>query len=210
MNGLLYVLRKLRVNFDGKFVITKQVKEELIDVPINIKKYELEALSIRQLISDKILESPSIIGIDENEINSETSRFMDIANNMFIAQGERMRIVSKAECSCIALSNILIRKKIDNVVVIDERTIRMLIENPNNLEELYSKKLHTSVKMNYKRTTDIPVKIIRSSEIVYNAYKKGLIDIKDGKQLLDALLYAVKYKGCAISRDEIEEIKNMN
>jgi len=210
MNGLLYILKKLKIDTDIKFVISKQVKEEIIDVPIQIKKYELEALSIQQLINDKILESPSVLGIDENEVNSETSRFMEIANNMYLAQGERMRIVSKAESSCIALSILLTRRKIDNLVVIDERTIRMLCENPENLQELYEKKLHTDVTMTYKKATDVNCKIIRSSELAYIAYKKGLIEIKDGKQLLDALLYAVKFKGCAISTEEIDEIKTID
>ena len=209
MNGLLYILKELKKNFDGKFVITKQVKEELVDVPLNIKKYQLEALTISQLIFEKVLESPSVIGIDENEINSETSRFMEIANNMFTAQNERMKIVSKAECSCITLSILLTRKNIDNLISIDERTARMLCENPENLKELFSRKLHTPIKINYKKATDIECKIIRSSELVYTAFKKGLINIKDGRELLDAVLYAVKYKGCAISKEEIEEIKNL-
>ena len=40
---------------------------------------------------------------------------------------------------------------------------------------------------------------------MYVAYKKGLIKIQD-PQLLDALLYAMKFKGAAISGDEIKEI----
>jgi hypothetical protein len=209
MSGLLYILKKLKQNFDGKFIITKQVKEEIVESPMQIKKYELEAMGIQQLINDKILESPSALGIDENEINSETSRFMEIANNMYTARGERMKIVSKAECSCVALSIILTKRKQDNLLIIDERTIRMLLENPENLRELYEKKLHTDVKMNYKRATDLNCRIIRSSEIVYIADKKGVVEISDGKQLLDALLYSVKYRGCSISREEIEDLKEM-
>ena len=50
--------------------------------------------------------------------------------------------------------------------------------------------------------------IIRSAELVYVAYKKGLIKLKDGN-VLNALLYAVKFKGAAISGDEIREIERM-
>ena len=51
-------------------------------------------------------------------------------------------------------------------------------------------------------------KIIRSSELIYVAYKKGLIRWKN-KEILDGLLYALKFKGCAISGDEIEQIKKI-
>ena len=40
------------------------------------------------------------------------------------------------------------------------------------------------------------------------AYKKGLIEIKDPK-ILEALLYAMKSKGCAVSYEEIEQIKRL-
>ena len=42
---------------------------------------------------------------------------------------------------------------------------------------------------------------------MYVAWKKGLIEIADGNKVLDALLWALKFKGCAISGDEINEIK---
>jgi hypothetical protein len=52
-------------------------------------------------------------------------------------------------------------------------------------------------------------RIIRSAELCYIAYKDNLIGISDGIRLIDAMLYAAKYKGCAISTQEIEAIKKM-
>ena len=49
---------------------------------------------------------------------------------------------------------------------------------------------------------------LRSTELMYVAYKKGIIKIKD-KNVLDALLYSLKFKGAAISGEEIEEIKKI-
>jgi hypothetical protein len=40
------------------------------------------------------------------------------------------------------------------------------------------------------------------------AYKKRLIEIRD-KHALEALLYATKFKGCAISWEEIEQLKKL-
>ena len=56
MNGLLDELQKLKGIFKGDFLITEQVKYEVIDKPINIKCFELEALKAQQLLDDKILE----------------------------------------------------------------------------------------------------------------------------------------------------------
>jgi hypothetical protein len=53
-------------------------------------------------------------------------------------------------------------------------------------------------------------KILRSSELVYVAIKEGLLEFPAAKeQSIEAALYALKYKGCAISWEEIKEIKEM-
>ena len=70
--------------------------------------------------------------------------------------------------------------------------------------------MHTNislVKQNFAYFKNFQV--IRSAELIYVAWKKDLVELKDGIFLLDALLYAVKSKGCAISSDEIEEIKKI-
>ena len=43
INGLYEELKLLKAKFDGKFIITDEVKAEIIDKPINIKRFELEA-----------------------------------------------------------------------------------------------------------------------------------------------------------------------
>ena len=54
------------------------------------------------------------------------------------------------------------------------------------------------------------LKIIRSSELVAEAVKMGVIDWPYSKrQLLRSALYALKFKGCAITEGEIVELVNM-
>ena len=50
---------------------------------------------------------------------------------------------------------------------------------------------------------------IRSSELVYIAFVNNLTELKKDKQVLDALLYSVKFAGTAVSSKEIEEIKSL-
>jgi len=210
MNGLLDELRGLRKIFRGKFLITKDVKREVIDKPLTIKKFELEALRIKQLLDEKVLEMPEAVGVFENEISKRTEDFLNIANNMFISKKENIHLIDSGEASCLALSKILNDKKIENVIAVDERTTRMLGENPEGLSKIMTAKLHTKIivkKENFIFFKDF--KFIRSTELIYVAYKKGIMNIKDGNLVLDALLYALKIRGAAISDEEIREIKSM-
>jgi len=210
INGLLDELKKLKCIFDGSFLITEQVKFEVIDKPLKIKAFELEAIRVKDLLEKKVLETAESYGISNSLISKKTENFMNIANGIFMNAGNRINIMQLGEASCLALSQILFEKGIKNIIVIDERTTRMLVEKPENLKELLERKLHTSVNL-VKR--DFPYfkdfKIIRSVELMYVAWKKGLIELKDGNSVLDALLYALKFKGCSVSDDEIEEIKKL-
>ena len=209
MNGILDLLRELKKNFKGKFIITKAVKYETIDRPLNIKKFELGALKIQNLLDDKILELPEAISIKDDEIKNKTRELINRINRVFSAENEFIHIIDEGEASCLALNLILENKKIENIIAIDERTTRMLGENPENLHKLFEKKLHIKIKMFRENIPEINnIKFIRSSELVYVAYKKKLVDLKNGK-VLDALLYATKFKGASISQEEIEQIKRL-
>lgn len=209
MNGLFEEFRALRKVFKGRFIITKEVKHEAIDRPLTIKRFELEALRLKKLVDDKILELPATLGIKDEEIAKKGEEIINIANDTFYSHNKEIKILDMGEVSCLALSSILNKKAMKNVLAVDERTMRMLVEKPENLDELLQRKLHTKIKSkkaNFKLFKEF--KVIRSAELVYVAYKRGIIKLK-GEVVLDALLYAVKFKGCSISGDEIEEIKRM-
>ncbi len=213
MNGLTYVLEnfKKKEKINTKFIITKQVKKEVVDRPLGIRRFKLGALKIKDLINKKILELPSSIGIKEGEIEKITKKVMHTANGIFYDKKRPIHIIDYGEASILALSKILTEKGIDNVIAVDERTTRVLSEKPHNLKKIFEKKLHTKIKEN-KTKYDFfkDIKFVRSSEIVYVAWKKNLINIENGKDtILDALLYATKYKGCSITNEEINEIKRL-
>lgn len=207
MNGLLYLLERLKKNFSGKFVITRQIKYETIDHPLKIERFALGALEVQNLLDIGVLELPDSVGVEQKMIDQETNKFLEIANHYLRAQNSWIPIVSDGEMSCLALSAALMVKGIDNIIAIDERTTRMLGENPQKLGLLMSEKLHQPVELaEHNFTPFAPFRFIRSAELVYVAYKKGLVPLK-GPKVLEALLYATKFKGCAISFDEINELK---
>ncbi|MBX4196191.1 hypothetical protein KW805_01225 [Candidatus Pacearchaeota archaeon] len=209
MNGLLSVLRDLKKSFDGKFIITQAVKYEIIDRPVGVSRFELEALMVKSLFDSGVLEMPSEFGVDEEELKKATQKLMESANHYVQIKEKWIPIVSEAEMSCLALSSALTKKGITNLIAIDERTTRILSENPENLEKLLSDRMHERATIIRK---DISLfsgyRFIRSSEIVYVAYKKGLIPLQ-GKKVLEALLYATKFKGAAISFEEIDQLKKL-
>lgn len=210
MNGMFEEIQGLKKIFGGKFIITKEVKKEIIDKPITINRFKLEALRLKQLLDDKILEMPVVLEVRDDEISKKTTEILDVANNTFQGDNKSIHLIDLGEASCLALSHMLNEKKIKNVIAMDERTTRMLGENPESLQKFLQKRLHAKIsfkKENLKLFREF--KVIRSSELVYIAYKKGLIKLKNGF-ILDALLYAVKFKGCAIAEDEIREIKKLD
>jgi len=205
MNGLLNVLEKLKVIFRGKFLITEDVKYEVIKRPLKIKKYQLGALRIKNLLEKGILELPE----KNSTIEKRTEELLRIANRTFIARNRYIHLIDKGEASCIALSELLTKGKVKNIIATDERTTRMLCEKPENLRKLLETKLHTKIKIkNENLDIFLKFRFIRSCELVYLAYKNNLIDLKN-HNVLDALLYAVKYKGCSVSKEEIETIKKL-
>ena len=68
MNCLLDVLRNLKKDFDGKFIITDEVEEEIVTKPMNIQKFKLGAIRLKSLIDDGTLEFPNSLGIDQKQI----------------------------------------------------------------------------------------------------------------------------------------------
>ncbi len=205
MNSLLDLLPSLKKTFGIRFVFTRQIKYEVIDKPLNIKRFHLGALMIKKLFDQKIIELPSSIQIKDENIQTKSREILRIMNNVFIARDRKMSIIHDGEASCIALSMILNEQNIENIIIIDERSTRMLIEKPNNLHALFEKKLHQNIQYNKKGLDSFKnIRFIRSSELVYIAQKNNLVNLHDGN-VLEALLYAVKFKGCTISIDEINE-----
>jgi hypothetical protein len=210
MNGLLPELKELKKIFPGKFIIPAEVKWEIIERPMNIKRFELEALKLDALVKEKVLEMPESLGISKDEISKETKKLLDFANNTFFEKGKKeIHLIDLGETACIVLAKMLNEKGIKNILIVDERTTRLLCEKPENLKKLLQKKLNVRIDIieeNLKSFSGI--RIVRSAELIYVAYKKGVVRIKDSR-VLDALLYALKFKGCAISSEEIKKIKKL-
>ncbi|MBI2134637.1 hypothetical protein HYU09_01480 [Candidatus Woesearchaeota archaeon] len=212
MNNLLWLLEPLKKMGKANFYITDLVKKELVDNPLTkTKRFKFEALQVLNYIESGILE---VIGNDE--IKNQAERLLSAANGCFKAFGHDMSLVHAAEMSAIAL---YMQKNADAFVV-DEKTTRLLIENPRKLHHILRHNLHTKVELNSNSMKDFHkmtknVRMIRSVELVTVAYEKGLLDkylphmADSRKELLESVLWGVKLNGSAVTKKEIEQILRM-
>ena len=207
-NNLLWLLEELKKKYKGEFYLAEAAKRELIDRPLETKKFKFEALQVLRCINEDILKI-----IQNSELEEETISLINLANNSFNAQGNWLRLVHYADMAGLSAC---IRLNADAFVV-DERTARLLVENPDRLVSILKDTLHTDIKINkdnleeFRRRTK-NIKLIRSVELVAVAYEQGLLNkylpnIPDAKRtLLESVLWGVKLNGCAVSRDEIDQI----
>ena len=208
MNGMLPIIEKLKGIFNGEFILTSQVKNEVVDKPMKIKKFKLEAIQVNDMIERGVFKMSNEV-IPPQKLDIEVKKILKITNGVLrTAQtGEKIKIIHEGEASCLAFSNLC---GADNVIVIDERTTRMLTEAPQDLEKMMERKLHILLEAQLSLLNELKkFKFIRSAELLFIAYKKNLIPVTKNKELLDALLYGVKFKGAAISSVEIEEMKKL-
>ena len=206
MNNFLHILDKLGEEFDGEFCITSHVKNEVVNNPLKIKRFELEALNILSLIKRGIIEVK-----ESKDLEKEVQKMKISLNSLFVTNNQKLKLFHDGEVSCFALANQLIKEGHEVLLIIDERTARMVIENQENLRKLLEDKLHTKVDTRKINLNFIKgLKVVRSAELGLVAYKQGFIELPASKdQAIEAILYSLKYKGCSISHIEIEEAKKL-
>lgn len=208
MNNLLNILRELKQKTRIEFYITQSIKQELVDKALKSKKYRLEGLQILRLINENIITI-----YKDRRFDQESLYLLNKANTLFRANNSWIKLVDKPEVDAFNLAIYL-----KATLAVDERNLRLLIESPRKLKQLLEKKLNTKVEYNkdnlaYFEELNIP--IIRSTEIMFVAYEKGLLkslipssEYKD--DLISGLLWGLRLRGCAISTEEIDQILKIN
>jgi hypothetical protein len=209
LNGLLNLIPELKKATGVRFAITGDVKFETVDRPVGVPRFEFGALQVLEMMKNKDIEMPEDFGVSKQELEVLRDKILQSANHVLRSKNQWIQIVSNAEISCLALSQILSEKGVENMIGIDERTTRLLAEKPENLEAIISSKIHQRIQLERKNLFDFKnFRFIRSSELVYVAFKKGLLKMSDSRTL-EAALFATKYKGSSISFDEIKELKKL-
>jgi len=210
ISRLGWIIPKLKEQFGGHFYITPAVKYELTTRPLNIHRFEFEAIQVLKMIREGIFE------VYENVPQSKVSQLKSLANSTFKIGKKNMDVIQAGELEAVASA---LQMGAEGVVM-DERTLRLFIENGGGMEELLEHRFHQDVKVNTDKMHRFVeqlqgIKIIRSIELVTVAYKMGLFEDyippgKGGKNLfLDSVLWETKHNGCAVTEGEITELKKL-
>lgn len=208
MSGLLPVLRSLKKEFDGEFIITPAVKEELVDKPMKIKKFKLEAIRVKKLLDEGVFRMSSEI-VDDSKLERETDRILRLFDGAvsFSNGREKIKIVHKGEVSCLAFANL---SNCHNLLVVDERAVRLIFEDSKGLKKMMEKRLHASLTLYSKQIERIgDYSFVRSADLAFLAYDKGLIDLGSGVEVVDSIMYSLKSNGAVVSSGEIEQMKKI-
>ncbi len=200
---LLKLLKKL-AGRKFRFFLTESVYRESVVNPLKIKRFKLNAIRIKDAVEEGCL---TVVKKDQ-ELEMLTKELVEITNCISFSKKECLRLIHSGEAETLALA-----KKLNaTTLVIDERTTRMLVENPirlnSYLQAKYKKKLSIDRnKLDKFRKFVGELKIIRSVELVVLAYELQFFEpeLEGTKQALEAAMYAVKYAGCAVSSEEIAE-----
>ena len=211
MSNVLWLLPALKSRGNHTFSIVSKVKDEVIDHPIQTRRFAFEAMQILQKVNEKTLTV-----VVDKKITELGMSLLQEANSIFIAQGQPVHIVDLGEMESLAAAIIL---KADAVIV-DERITRNLVDDPHAIQTVLESRLHMPVEFNDEALHEFQEKIkdiviLRSTEIVARCVELGLLDgyltkSKSARsELLTAVLWKLKLSGAAISERELDQYEKL-
>ncbi|MBS3112123.1 hypothetical protein J4459_02580 [Candidatus Woesearchaeota archaeon] len=201
MNELLWTLPLLKKRFKGEFYIPHSVKLELVDKPMEIKRFKFEAINILKLIQEGVLKVHEKINIEEE---------FNLVNSIFFIKGNPLKLIQMGEMEALVLA-----KRLNaSLYFVDERTMRLFVEDSNSLRRLLERKFHDRVSVNRSKLDIFKKKfsslsVARSTELMSVAYEMDIFKdytVVSKNDFLDGILWGLKLRGVSISSEEINEM----
>lgn len=196
----MHVMYFLKKKYSGSFIIPPSVEYECVTHPMSMKMHALHALRLKRAIND------GTIGVVKVPDGKETQEIRFMANNLFYAGGTPIHLLQSGETEMLALARQI---GVQNMLV-DERTVRMLVEDPESLRTHLEEEFHRPITTNEEHLSAFTrltrgMRFFRSSELLLLAYEKGYFADYGGleKDAVEAALYKLKYSGCAVGFSEI-------
>jgi len=199
----LSLLQPLREEI-GEFIITEKVKYECIGKVENIMRFKLSSIRIAREITDHVFT----VQPNSKQLEEATFKIMELTNSMVLVRRKPITIIQFGEAESLGLLAITDA----SYLAVDERTTRMLVEQPHALIEILKRKYNTNDvhldEAKYLKFKELigPVTVIRTVDLFSYAQKHKLLTSEfDNPENLKAGLYALKIKGCSVSFEEIDE-----
>jgi len=198
---IINILGALKKNSGAGFVIPSGVEHETVIRPLSIKKFELNAVRIKRAIESGMFE------VDRRGLSGLNERISSLANNAFFAGNNPIELIQLGEIESLAL----MIKRNAKILAIDERTARLIIENPKGLKSLMERRHGVRLSADWSRLNELRemfsgTTVVRSTELIASAFRRNLFmpELEQSRQGLEAALFAVKFNGCAVTTSEIE------
>lgn len=196
-----------------KFYVPVGVRKEIVDTPISTKSFRLEAIRI-----DSLIKRGEISVIDKEEVaaraREEGGKVMALANSIFSCNGNPIHLIDYGESDAIGLAITTGCR----LLLVDEKTTRLLIEDPKALQESLELRMGKKISVSESKLKALSealsgISAIRSAELVAVGYSNGFLKKvcfnERGRDLLFGALVAVKENGCSITEKEIEDYLNL-
>ena len=199
----VHVIYFLKKKYSGRFIIPPSVEKECVEQPMHIRNYALHAIRLKRAIAEGMID---VVEAAAPQKGAEEIKF--IANNVFHVEGTPLKLLHAGEADVLSLA---LELGVDNILM-DERTTRMLVEDPEALRQHLEHELGRQIGINeqslsaFSRATR-RLRFFRSTELLLLAHEKGYFsDYKElEREAVEASLYKLKYSGCAIGFEEIGE-----
>jgi predicted nucleic acid-binding protein len=198
---LINIFGGLKQKLGADFVVPQAVYFEAVQRPISIRRFELNAVRLKRAID---LGWFRVMQVGDKGVFREIDY---AANNCFFIKNRPVRLLQKGEIEALAL----VKELGARALAVDERTTRMILENPQDLEDLMEQRKRAEIELDKGNVSKLQglfkgLSIVRSVELIAFASELGLLEkeLPKGKQSLEAALFAAKYSGCAVSAKEIK------
>ncbi|VVB56559.1 Uncharacterised protein [uncultured archaeon] len=198
----IHVLYMLKRGFSGAYVMPPCVYEECVVQPRRIMADARYALRVERAVSDEVLD---VVPLADP---GDAAQILQWANSIFTLEGRPLPILQRGEAECLALA---LETGVRDLLM-DERTTRLLLEDPAQLTAHLQAEYGERLRVRQQPLDELmarckTLRFYRSSEMLLLAYQMGFFDdywnMKE--EALEAALYRLKYSGCALSEDEIEQ-----
>jgi len=192
--------------FSGKLqlIVPPAVRKEIVENPSHSKKYGFKAYQMNNYFEDNLLH------VYPGDIKKEAGLILNYANNVFEHKNRAIKLIHAGEAEALACLN----QTDDKTFLVDERTMRLLIEDPLKLQDYMEHTMKKKVIVDHKALEKFQeftqgIKVIRSSELAVYAYENKWFDHQATEKTLGDMLYALKFAGCSITQEEIKRYVEM-
>lgn len=200
-------LRFMEEKAGTDFIIPPAVQEEIVGHAFKVNKYRFSALRMKNLVREGVLDLVEPKGIAE-----EGRRIMETANLIYSVRGKPLPLIQKGEAECLAL----FKFEKAGALMVDEKTTRLLIEDPEGLRKTIRAEYKEPVELNKKVLREFEsatkgIRCIRSTELLWIAAEKGFFDRfgDDKREALKAAIQCLRGAGCSISHRELDEYESL-